>query len=704
MLTRVITLDDVYRIYPGRDEAEKVKQCIAHFHKDTGIGFVLLMGDSDKFPVRFTKTDRKYAAAFDTAFYPTDLYYAALYKDDGSFDSWDDNGNGYFGELHGSTHTGPINVDRVNLKPVVAVGRAPVSKLEEAKTFVQKTIVFENHVFEASWQKDALLTATHDWIQDACQIQEKVASQSLNAYHCKFLSSTDSPCRSAGLLKASAITDHFNRGLELFWYIGHGSGAGALAIPGGAWGTANVSQLTNKERLPIVCVAACDTAQFATLPPYSGYVDIHGREHRGTHQGERFTSPPPQPACLQPRHDPDLDLATALTVRTEAGAVAYFGGVTGMQYCDPTEYLVQGLTTHSTLGQAWQSMIGHYYKVHPIPERLNAPNWVAVALVHQPWKYALFGDPSLRLPRVKAWSYWELFNTQIDSAPAVASWAPRRLDVFVRGTNHHLMHNWYDGHKWWAKPAGGERWEDLGAPSGVELASAPAAVSWGEKRIDCFVKGNDNRLWHRWYPYQGGWSYWELFNTQIDSAPAVASWAPRRLDVFVRGTNHHLMHNWYDGHKWWAKPAGGERWEDLGAPSGVELASAPAAVSWGEKRIDCFVKGNDNRLWHRWYPYQGGWSYWELFNTQIDSAPAVASWAPRRLDVFVRGTNHHLMHNWYDGHKWWAKPAGGERWEDLGAPSGVELASAPAAVSWGEKRIDCFVKGNDNRLWHRWFR
>jgi hypothetical protein len=30
------------------------------------------------------------------------------------------------------------------------------------------------------------------------------------------------------------------------------------------------------------------------------------------------------------------------------------------------------------------------------------------------------------------------------------------------------------------------------------------------------------------------------------------------------------------------------------------------------------------------------------------------------------------------------------------------LASAPAAVSWGLNRIDCFARGADQHLWHRW--
>lgn len=69
----------------------------------------------------------------------------------------------------------------------------------------------------------------------------------------------------------------------------------------------------------------------------------------------------------------------------------------------------------------------------------------------------------------------------------VASWAANRLDVFVQGTNNHLMHKWWNGQVW-------SSWEDLG---GI-LTESPAAVSWAPNRIDCFVRGTDMQLHHKW--------------------------------------------------------------------------------------------------------------------------------------------------------------------------------------------------------------
>jgi hypothetical protein len=46
-------------------------------------------------------------------------------------------------------------------------------------------------------------------------------------------------------------------------------------------------------------------------------------------------------------------------------------------------------------------------------------------------------------------------------------------------------------------------------------------------------------------------------------------------------------------------------WESLG---GI-LTSGPDASSWAPGRLDVFVRGRDNALWHKWF--DRGWSHWE---------------------------------------------------------------------------------------------
>jgi hypothetical protein len=51
-----------------------------------------------------------------------------------------------------------------------------------------------------------------------------------------------------------------------------------------------------------------------------------------------------------------------------------------------------------------------------------------------------------------------------------------------------------------------------------------------------------------------------------------------------------MYHRWWDGSQW-----GG--WESLG---GV-LLEGPNCVSWSANRIDCFARGTDAAMHHKWW-------------------------------------------------------------------------------------------------------
>ena len=111
-----------------------------------------------------------------------------------------------------------------------------------------------------------------------------------------------------------------------------------------------------------------------------------------------------------------------------------------------------------------------------------------------------------------AWSNWESLGGIITAGPAVSSWAGERLDTFVKGADNALWHKWFAG--------GWSDWESLG---GI-IDGSPAAVSWSSGRIDVFARGMDNALWHKWF--DGGWHNWESLGGTITAGPAVSSWAP----------------------------------------------------------------------------------------------------------------------------------------------------------------------------------
>ncbi len=80
------------------------------------------------------------------------------------------------------------------------------------------------------------------------------------------------------------------------------------------------------------------------------------------------------------------------------------------------------------------------------------------------------------------------------------------------------------------------------------------------------------------------------------------------------------------------------------------MTSPPECVSWGANRLDCFVRGTDKALWHKWWD-GSRWNKWESLGGVLTSLPECVSWGANRLDCFVRGTDKALWHKWWDGDK-----------------------------------------------------
>jgi hypothetical protein len=85
---------------------------------------------------------------------------------------------------------------------------------------------------------------------------------------------------------------------------------------------------------------------------------------------------------------------------------------------------------------------------------------------------------------------WQSLGGVLTSGPDAVSWTTGHHDVFVRGTDNALWHNWFDTHLW-------RGWHSLGA----QFTSDPAANSSGNVEtgpfIRVFVRGTDNALWHK---------------------------------------------------------------------------------------------------------------------------------------------------------------------------------------------------------------
>ena len=149
--TELVSLEDVLKKTDGVDDPERLKRFLYDAWRKRSLGYVLLVGDVDVMPVRYMVLDRNTPAAFDYAFYPSDLYYADLAQQDGGFDDWNARKDGfhagYFGEVRGENNKkDPINYDEIDYRPEIAVGRWPVSTADEVKTVAAKTMAYETGV------------------------------------------------------------------------------------------------------------------------------------------------------------------------------------------------------------------------------------------------------------------------------------------------------------------------------------------------------------------------------------------------------------------------------------------------------------------------------------------------------------------------------------------------------------------------------
>jgi hypothetical protein len=267
--------------------------------------------------------------------------------------------------------------------------------------------------------------------------------------------------------------------------------------------------------------------------------------------------------------------------------------------------------------------------------------------------------------------------------PSCVSWGPNRIDCFARGRDRVVVHRWWDGGGW-------RGWESL--RSGPML-SAPECVSWRPGRLDCFAVNAARGLSHSWWS-GGGWSPWEVLippGQFVDllpfDPPSCVSWGPSRIDCFVRGYDRvvgpqdsPMYHYWYARRGWDSESLGGD------------LETGPDCVSRGSNRIDCVADGVGG-IYHRGFSGTS-WSGWRNLRGSTLHRPECVSWGADRLDCFVRGTEarHAMWHAWQQDGRW-------DGWESLLG----SLAGSPSCVSWGANRIDCFVRGTDNGFYHRWW-
>ena len=123
--TVIMKTESIYASYSGRDNQEKIRNCVKDYWQHRGLKWVLIGGDDGVVPVRTCRLTVE-GITEDIA---SDMYYADLQY------SWDSNNNDLFGEME----------DSVDLFYDVFIGRVPVDNATHVATFFAKDTIFEKH-------------------------------------------------------------------------------------------------------------------------------------------------------------------------------------------------------------------------------------------------------------------------------------------------------------------------------------------------------------------------------------------------------------------------------------------------------------------------------------------------------------------------------------------------------------------------------
>jgi hypothetical protein len=399
--TKLASLESILKTTNGTDDPERLKRWLFREWKEQHLRYVLLVGDADIVPVRYMVLDRATLAAYDFAFYPSDLYYADVARRDGSFDDWNARKDGfhasYFGEVRGEKNKkDAINFDQIDYRAELAVGRWPVDSVAEVELLAQKTMTQDraNLAAKGKASRCAAFVYVPGWVDARGQMDRWTQQLPKGWKSSKLYGGGPKPESPDD----RHVTGLLNEGTSLVFHVGHGEDNGWVH----SINVGTLPRLHNADRLPVVLSAGCSTARFATLPPYEPYEDIHGAKHKGTNAGEVFSSPPPAPSAYARGRYNNTGLGELIVRQRSSGAVAYIGCNTGGQPCGLT--LLEGFvrSLHDlplpTLGDCWAGAINYYYDAENLATIKPNNDWYPPSIFFQGMKYMVYGDPALSLP------------------------------------------------------------------------------------------------------------------------------------------------------------------------------------------------------------------------------------------------------------------------------------------------------------------
>jgi len=254
IITFLKTTEGIYNDYEGRDRPEKIKKFLKDTYENYKIKYALLIGDIDKIPMRYASVNLS-----DYNNIPTDLYYADLFFENGSFCDWDSNKNNKFGEYYSNTNY----KDNIDLYPDICIGRLPCKNTYEVNLIVSKIIEYETSINNNNWFKTILFMGGDTHPGDP-GYEGEITNEYIEQHMKKFDFDITILSTSENTFHPLNINRELSKGYGFVCYSGHGFPHGLGTYPPNDFNMINYHQIYihgihNGNMLPIIFLDACLT-------------------------------------------------------------------------------------------------------------------------------------------------------------------------------------------------------------------------------------------------------------------------------------------------------------------------------------------------------------------------------------------------------------------------------------------------------------
>lgn len=362
--TMIMTTEEIYNEYQGRDNAEKIKYFIKDAKEKWNISYVMLMGGQPNIPFRKSNVIPFEDIPLD---FLSELYYADIYDSKGNFSSWDSDDD----ELYGEWYNGSKAEDnQQDLIPDVAIGRLVCYTPDEVHAIVNKIIGYEEHPADPSWFKNIVVAGGETFVEYEGlegEIMTQNAIDVMKDFNAIKLWVSNGKLDRFGI----NIVRSINRGCGFLYLAGHGNThSWATLSPEGKTASMftifHLLFLINEGKYPVCILSGCHVCKF------SKYTCIGWQLTKKQYGGSIATIGP-----------------------TAIGYLGFEWGGGGLDWLE-LQFFKEYANGTYILGDIWREAITKYLASYPIDWDLPAGlNCAIDAKTVQEW--VLMGDPSLKI-------------------------------------------------------------------------------------------------------------------------------------------------------------------------------------------------------------------------------------------------------------------------------------------------------------------